>query len=1080
MSELDLAKDPKIVCLNTPYHEIPEYTDVLMQIEGIAQEILGVTTGTKKRKGLAELNALPGTEFKLPIDGISGHINPLLSEYIADVQADRSIFDINFYLALKFHDVIEDSDKIKKYQETHGILEDLMSLQDRFPHSGLDVEKVLAVVLLCSKDPKPPTTDHRPVEISELEPPEQGMLLSDLRELLVPSHKKPIESPPDAAERVLFNTFNMVINSDGRINQQGIAQIPVQLAERMCKYRFIRKAGRHRAEYDNYLQIFNKKFEDEASAKEILAMARKIKLRDRNQSLNQDFYVVNAKLENDGLYTTSNGIPSVSEGLEYVEKTEILLKHIYADKNPELTLVEGGFEFDQEEIALYKRLRETIDLIKVQELDVLKGIVGNILGDSAYAPRADQLHPTRVLENIKDFALAGEEMGFEWEMVVMLHDIIEKEIESLKVVNQDCLKNALGDKYPRLFTKKRLASAHMTYAISVVLSSHFYEVEAERWRRQLSYSLGDNQILTQYQDLFPDNFTNEFFISRLGRYLDIYRRLKEGGEDGMYIDLGLEELEYFKKFYKTLDDFVVGRSRTSSDKTEFVIWLSEKIKDPDQITENDKGNIKILRRLDIPFGKKERVLELESRFAEYALQRIPGTESEQILKRERFRSFLSRICTKQAPDANGETEEFIGFLKGMEIPIAQLDRLVEFLEDHDLEGLVLKASELLDNINNPKPYGGRYTLWRDVQELISFYAPLLRIANYKSLANECYDVAYRYIYHKGFGDTDSGDDAILGILEKKKRLALELAGKYSETETLPVGEYSTTGTTISLVELMNRTMTSMIEESSFVTRYGSDFVNRMKEAIRLNAFAVNDRSVRVKNVGAMLKKLSKDEYNNSDFCLPDNIGFGYMIPDEVFTTLDIEDLAELSVRIAKEIETSGILGENNKIRSSHPGRNGRPIEIKTSKISEPRIHKTVQGIEVQIEPSVTRNAYQAINLTFCYDYEGEEIHLEIQLNQAGFSIIKRLDDLTYKPRLVGFFGSVQTQDGRYLERMMRLADRSVDIAQRHYGLSQSKNRSKLYINKMREHRNLLKLLGFDINKRNVYGEGYFDMEDKEP
>jgi hypothetical protein len=81
-------------------------------------------------------------------------------------------------------------------------------------------------------------------------------------------------------------------------------------------------------------------------------------------------------------------------------------------------------------------------------------------------------------------------------------------------------------------------------------------------------------------------------------------------------------------------------------------------------------------------------------------------------------------------------------------PIVDLHQVLsEFGRIYDIEGLVIKASEVIFNTlpehrNTQRPS----STWRDAQELISLYGPLLEFLGFEDLAALSYGTAYEYLY----------------------------------------------------------------------------------------------------------------------------------------------------------------------------------------------------------------------------------------------------------------------------------------------------------------------------------------------
>jgi hypothetical protein len=77
-------------------------------------------------------------------------------------------------------------------------------------------------------------------------------------------------------------------------------------------------------------------------------------------------------------------------------------------------------------------------------------------------------------------------------------------------------------------------------------------------------------------------------------------------------------------------------------------------------------------------------------------------------------------------------------------PLADPDIILPVVSDFDLEALILKAAEVTDNLRHPNPERPAAG-WRDAQELLSFYQPLLEVAGFRELAMVCQDEALQFL-----------------------------------------------------------------------------------------------------------------------------------------------------------------------------------------------------------------------------------------------------------------------------------------------------------------------------------------------
>lgn len=138
---------------------------------------------------------------------------------------------------------------------------------------------------------------------------------------------------------------------------------------------------------------------------------------------------------------------------------------------------------------------------------------------------------------------------------------------------------------------------------------------------------------------------------------------------------------------------------------------------------------------------------------------------------EAFNSaFNEELLFKKA----SEREEYVfdQRLMGYRAPMDQdtIQTMVETLSTWDVEGLMIKTAEVIDNIRRPKP-GDPVAAWRDAQELLSFYGPLCEQAGFDKLAMEAYSEALWYLNGNPIGSENEGE------LTDIQRRVLELQQK---------------------------------------------------------------------------------------------------------------------------------------------------------------------------------------------------------------------------------------------------------------------------------------------------------------
>lgn len=102
--------------------------------------------------------------------------------------------------------------------------------------------------------------------------------------------------------------------------------------------------------------------------------------------------------------------------------------------------------------------------------------------------------------------------------------------------------------------------------------------------------------------------------------------------------------------------------------------------------------------------------------------------------------------------------------KKLILPIIDIEEVFssEQIEENDIEGLVIRAAEVIENVkskmatyNKGSETGLNPELWRNSELLVSYFGPILEFLGFDDLAGLAYTVGYEYIY----SDTDEIDEA---------------------------------------------------------------------------------------------------------------------------------------------------------------------------------------------------------------------------------------------------------------------------------------------------------------------------------
>lgn len=94
---------------------------------------------------------------------------------------------------------------------------------------------------------------------------------------------------------------------------------------------------------------------------------------------------------------------------------------------------------------------------------------------------------------------------------------------------------------------------------------------------------------------------------------------------------------------------------------------------------------------------------------------------------------------------NDSTHKIDEEMRNFQYPASPVESNLEMLQLHDIEGLAIKAAEII--ANSQAEYAEKPVVnWEYAQELVSFYGPLLEFAGMSKLASECNSEAYWYFY----------------------------------------------------------------------------------------------------------------------------------------------------------------------------------------------------------------------------------------------------------------------------------------------------------------------------------------------
>ncbi len=78
-------------------------------------------------------------------------------------------------------------------------------------------------------------------------------------------------------------------------------------------------------------------------------------------------------------------------------------------------------------------------------------------------------------------------------------------------------------------------------------------------------------------------------------------------------------------------------------------------------------------------------------------------------------------------------------------PLFDIKEMLNIVRNHDLESIIFGALKLMDKIKYPAKNEGFVKIWQDCMMMLHFYAPLLELAGFIDMANECNSVALDFL-----------------------------------------------------------------------------------------------------------------------------------------------------------------------------------------------------------------------------------------------------------------------------------------------------------------------------------------------
>jgi hypothetical protein len=253
------------------------------------------------------------------------------------------------------------------------------------------------------------------------------------------------------------------------------------------------------------------------------------------------------------------------------------------------------------------------------------------------------------------------------------------------------------------------------------------------------------------------------------------------------------------------------------------------------------------------------------------IRTLSGNDND---KYEQLKTDLLRILSsKDKYGLHSEDTSVPDELWNFEAPLADIDSLLEAAANIDIEGLYMKTIETISLLEDPHPSNAA-SGWRDAQELLSFYAPLMFILGFNTLANDAYSRAYMFLHNRG---------------------------------TLkPIDKIASTA------ESINQRAKRFLEDDLSAGIGNSNLYHSLHEAIGElgdvpDFWALNNILLRPKSRGRTIQKLKRKRQDREIGMVPDGVGIYVCLPDNTIGKnasphIKRLQLFENSVKIAQAIE----------------------------------------------------------------------------------------------------------------------------------------------------------------------------------
>lgn len=308
-------------------------------------------------------------------------------------------------------------------------------------------------------------------------------------------------------------------------------------------------------------------------------------------------------------------------------------------------------------------------------------------------------------------------------------------------------------------------------------------------------------------------------------------------------------------------------------------------------------------------------------------------------------------------DKSVEIDEAI--LKTARIVDLDTGSLNKAMKNHDVEGLLLKSIELLDNLENPPPNPD--SVYRDCVEILNSYGPALEFFGFNELATKLNGEALKYFY--------DDPEAI-----RKTNNQIEISLRHLEE----------------IHDKVPEVVISTIEEIAEYEKIDN---------LRSNVILIGPR---VKSEGSTRKKFSTEKYKDEEQ-LPDGIGYKLVVLDN-FLDKSESEVGELIERIGYALQERLSPSENNSGYGIFVNNDSTENYIRDPKASgykafhfTPRYMAGTQSVPVEIQVvSFTQDVNHTYDIASHVLYKNEADSNEYVIRDLQ-NIHPRVEQLKNKP-----------------------------------------------------------------------------------